>query len=274
MDGRAHGVDVSHNNGAIDWTGAAAAGVQFAFVKATQGADPNVPWYTDSQFEANWQGANEVGILRGAYHFIGLPLTTTPAANWNDDLHSQIDHFLQVLGPLKAGDLPPVLDLEDGDSTERWQSLIANDRNAALGVVRELIDYTTARLNGLKPIIYTGGFWSSQLSNPDPENDDMPFAAWPLWIAQYPQVHTPELLPGKPGDTDSGEAGSFDEYGEKLDGHTPRHVPSVWGGVNNPKWQFWQFSEFGKISQLCAGYIDLDVFNGSIDDLQALCVAS
>ncbi len=34
-----HGVDVSHHNGVIDWPTVAGAGVHFAWVKATEGAD-------------------------------------------------------------------------------------------------------------------------------------------------------------------------------------------------------------------------------------------
>src|ERR1700722_6211253 len=47
MDGRARGIDVSHYNTAINWSNVAAAGVSFAFAKASQGADPTTDWYTD-----------------------------------------------------------------------------------------------------------------------------------------------------------------------------------------------------------------------------------
>jgi GH25 family lysozyme M1 (1,4-beta-N-acetylmuramidase) len=195
-------------------------------------------------------------------------------SNWNVDLHSQIDHFLEVLGPLQNGDLPPVLDIENGDSPSRWNALIQTNRSGALDIVRELISYTTNQLGGVLPILYTGSFWWSDLGDPNDAADNMPFGAHPLWMAQYPQVHAPVPLPSQPGKTDMGEAASFTEYALTLDGHTPRHVPTIWGGSAAPQWAFWQFSEFGSIPAIASSYLDLDVFNGSIDQLKALCIGS
>src|ERR1700737_3115624 len=110
-----YGIDVSHHNGVIDWPRAATLGVTFAFAKATEGCDRSHSSYTDRTFATNWQAMRDAGVIRGAYHFIGLPLDTTPRSQWTGDLHRQIDHFLETVGPLAPGDLPPVLDLENGD---------------------------------------------------------------------------------------------------------------------------------------------------------------
>jgi lysozyme len=273
MDGRALGIDVSHHNEDIDWDGVAQAGISFAFAKASQGADPTTSWYTDATFATNWQAMKDAGLVRGAYHFVGLPLPSTPRASWNDDIHSQIDHFLHVIGPLDPGDLRPVLDLEDGDSPKRWKSLINSDRDAALSIVREMITYTTAQLDGTPPIIYTGSFWWSELGDPDPDDDNMPFGSSRLWMAQYPiGMHSPMPVPGPPGSTDQGEAGNFAEYSSHLDGHQPRHIPKVWGGPSAPAWAFWQFSEFGRLPDLMSGMVDLDVFNGPASQLSSCCM--
>jgi lysozyme len=261
------GIDVSHHNGVIDWPGAAALGVTFAFAKATEGGDPSHSSYTDETFATNWQAMLDAGVIRGAYHFIGLPLAATPRSQWNDDLHRQIDHFLETVGPLAPGDLPPVLDLENGDSPVGWRQLIQSDRGAALAIVRELILYTTLQIQPAKPIIYTGSFWWSDLGDPDPVIDNMPFGNYPLWFAQYPKVHTPSPLPGSPGATDQGEASSFDEYSSAG---SPRHIPKAWGGPAHPRWALWQFSSFGKLAPAVNGFVDLDVFNGDLDQLKAL----
>src|SRR5260370_27094133 len=197
----------------------------------------------------------DAGVIRGGYHFIGLPLGSTARSQWNGDLHRQIDHFLETVGPLAPGDLSPVLDLENGDSPERWRSLIQSDRRAALAIVRELIVYTTLQIQPAKPIIYTGSFWWSDLGDPDPVIDNMPFGNYPLWFAQYPKVN------------DQGEASSFDEY---LNAGSPRHIPKVWGGPAHPRWAMWQFSAFGKLVPAVKGFVDLDVFNGDLDQLKAL----
>ncbi len=272
MDGRARGIDVSHWDGAVNWSNVAAAGVNFAVAKATQGADSNSSAYLDAQFATNWQGMKDNGIIRGAYHFLGLPLAATPQSNWNDDIHAQIDHFLAVLGPLQPGDLPPTLDIENGDSPSRWKALIAQDKSAALGIVNEAITYLTAQLGGVLPILYTGSFWWSDLGDPDPGM--MPFGNYPLWMAQYPTgMHAPLQVPGPAGGTDEGEAGSFDEYEAHLDGHAPKHIPQVWGGSMSPTWRFWQFSEFGRIPAIAGSFLDLDVYNGSVSDLQGLLIS-
>jgi len=268
MDGRVHGIDVSHNNETVDWNAAAAAGIQFAFAKATQGTD-----FTDPMFSTNWPAMQAAGILRGAYHFLGFP-GTDPTA-WDANLQAQIDHFLSVLGPLQPGDLPPVLDLEDGDNKSGWKVLMASNPSGALAIVTKIVTYTTAQLGGVTPILYTGSFWSGPTIDSglgDPTPTAMPFSTYPLWLAQYPQVHTPVPVPGPPGTTDFGEAASFAEYAATLDGHTPRHMPQVWGGAAAPNWTIWQFTSFGKIPAISAQYLDLDVFNGSFADLQNLCI--
>ena len=58
------GIDVSHHQGDIDWHIVKAAGVDFAFIKASEGGD-----YRDREFARNWEEAGRAGIARGAYHF-------------------------------------------------------------------------------------------------------------------------------------------------------------------------------------------------------------
>ena len=92
------GVDVSSYQGAIDWGRLKAAGVNFAYIKATEGAT-----VADKDFTKNWQEAKVAGIVRGAYHVY----STTSA------IEDQISNFQKTLE--KAGDtgeLPAALDLE------------------------------------------------------------------------------------------------------------------------------------------------------------------
>ncbi|MGD9657375.1 MAG: GH25 family lysozyme, partial [Methylocystis sp.] len=60
-----HGIDVSKNQGNIDWEQVRDAGVSFAIIKATEGGDR-----TDSKFAYNWAAAKAAGVPRGAYHFV------------------------------------------------------------------------------------------------------------------------------------------------------------------------------------------------------------
>jgi len=93
-----NGLDVFHGDGPVDWTSVAAAGIEFAHVKASEGVA-----MTDSRFAQNWKAMKEAGVMRGAYHFFH------PASSPED----QAGHFLAVMSDFSEGDLPPALDLEE-----------------------------------------------------------------------------------------------------------------------------------------------------------------
>src|ERR1700759_1840135 len=61
------GIDVSHHQGHIAWAKLPRQGVDFAYIKATEGSD-----HVDRRFKANWHAAHRAGIHRGAYHFFRL----------------------------------------------------------------------------------------------------------------------------------------------------------------------------------------------------------
>ena len=98
------GVDVSHYDGTIDWAAANKAGIAFAFMKSTEGTG-----FVDPQFAANWKGAGDAGVIRGAYHFF------RPAT----DATAQADFFVQTTGVPGKGDPPPTIDLE---ATDNWRA--------------------------------------------------------------------------------------------------------------------------------------------------------
>jgi lysozyme len=96
-DDHVNGIDVFHNNGTIDWENVAAAGVSFAFAKATEGET-----FRDPKFNANYTEMKNNGIIRGAYHFFRP----------NKDGRKQAENFLKLVQALGPGDLPPSLDVE------------------------------------------------------------------------------------------------------------------------------------------------------------------
>lgn len=101
-----YGVDVSHHQGDIDWEALAADGVDFAWIKSTEGGD-----WTDSRFEENWREAQAAGVDRGACHFFTF---CRPGAE-------QAAHFLSTV-PLSEGELPPAVDVEYGGNCSRRPS--------------------------------------------------------------------------------------------------------------------------------------------------------
>ena len=91
-----HGIDLSRFQTSVDWPTARANGVNFAFIKATEGGD-----MLDPMFESHWRGAGEAGVKRGAYHFFYHCRPAAEQARW----------FIKTV-PKTPGALPPVLDME------------------------------------------------------------------------------------------------------------------------------------------------------------------
>jgi lysozyme len=92
------GIDVSRHQGEINWRVVATAGVDFAYIKATEGGD-----FTDRYFARNWQQAAEAGVPRGAYHFFTLCRSGK----------EQAAHAIATI-PKDASALPLAVDLEFG----------------------------------------------------------------------------------------------------------------------------------------------------------------
>jgi lysozyme len=90
------GIDVSHHQGRIDWSRLPAQGVDFAYIKASEGGD-----HRDRAFAANWSGAGRAGIARGAYHFFTLCRSGA----------DQAANFIAAV-PAEPDALPPAVDLE------------------------------------------------------------------------------------------------------------------------------------------------------------------
>ena len=97
-----YGIDVSNNQGSIDWTQVFNSGKVFAYIKSSQGytTDGN-----DTYFASNITPAINSGLIIGAYH-VGMPPNYTAA--------QEATHFLNTAGNyIGTGFLPPALDIED-----------------------------------------------------------------------------------------------------------------------------------------------------------------
>jgi lysozyme len=90
------GIDVSHHQGPIDWAALPAQGVDFAWIKATEGGD-----HRDTRFAENWRASRAAGIRHGAYHYFTL---CRPGAD-------QAANFIATV-PAEPDALPPAVDLE------------------------------------------------------------------------------------------------------------------------------------------------------------------
>jgi lysozyme len=170
-----NGIDVSHNNGNIDWKKVKTnpLAITFAFIKATQGVG-----YTDPKCKVNAQAASQAGIRFGYYHFSSL---NKPAAV-ESDATDEANYFDQVLKTMPQGNLPPVLDIETNDkglTTQQVQLWISTFMNRM-----KILGYPLVIIYSYKP------FFDTNL----PANH--PFGSIPLWLAQYRNVAAPSLPRG------------------------------------------------------------------------------
>lgn len=158
------GVDVSYYQGTIDWAKAKADGVEYAFIRASDGL--NTP---DTKFDLNWRETRAKGILHGAYQYFRP----------SQDVIAQANLLLSKIGTPMPDDLPPVIDVESNGGLP--PATVA-------AKVSQWIDHVEAAI-GKRPIIYTGFyFWRDQVGAPDE-------TASPLWHAQYSTVACPNIAP-------------------------------------------------------------------------------
>ncbi|MBX2806616.1 MAG: hypothetical protein KTR19_11640 [Hyphomicrobiales bacterium] len=127
------GVDVSHHQGPIDWDRLKEDGVEFAYIKATEGET-----FNDPRFSRNWFAAEQAGILRGAYHFFS-PCRTGKA---------QAENFIRIV-PRDMSALPAALDAE--------QMQPCRDRPTLPDLAGEIKDFLDAVEDAFRkrPVIYT-----------------------------------------------------------------------------------------------------------------------
>lgn len=147
------GIDVSHHQGPIDWPKAAATGIAFAYIKATEGGD-----FSDRRFPENWRESKTAGLKRGAYHFFTF---CRPG-------REQAAHFIATV-PADPEMLPPAVDLEFGGNCAAGAG--------RLNVMKELaafLDIVEPHY-GTKALLYaTPEFYAAYLSNRTLDN--------PLWL--------------------------------------------------------------------------------------------
>jgi GH25 family lysozyme M1 (1,4-beta-N-acetylmuramidase) len=147
------GIDVSRHQGNIDWNAVKASGINFAFMKATEGVD-----YTDPNYTTNAQGASAAGINIGAYHFLRA-----------GDVQKQASQFIDALKPFQWN-YPIVVDVEHAE-------LVPLGKNAITDMVVQFCEAIKAA--GYIPMIYANPNWCSNYL------DMSRLSGYDLWLAHY-----------------------------------------------------------------------------------------
>jgi lysozyme len=170
-----HGIDISKYQTAIDWPAARANGVNFAFIKATEGGDIFDPMFMD-----HWRGAARAGVQRGAYHFWYHCRPAAEQARW-------------FIRHVPKGGLPPVLDME-------WTpfSPTCTVRKPGAEIRAEAAEFMNllAAHYGQRPILYTTVDFFT-------ENQMWRLSGNEFWLRS---------VAGHPGDRYGGQAWTFWQY--------------------------------------------------------------
>lgn len=159
------GIDVSHHQGAINWTTVKNAGIQFVFCKATEGVD-----FEDVNFDTYMAGAIAAGVPIGPYHFGRLNSGETIPTDAVDEANDFVD-AIQGYYNSSAMVLRPVLDLETLPDPPVSPSI----KGYTSKWVRDFCNTVQSRL-GFAPIIYTGGNTAQNYLEADIANYDLWFA--------------------------------------------------------------------------------------------------
>lgn len=156
---RIHGIDVSHYQDDIDWNKLHAIdqygdtiGFRFVFIKATEGL-----LIEDVLFDEYWDEAADRKLTRGAYHYF-LP---------DRSAKLQAANFISSV-KLKAGDLPPVVDVEEMRGKSK-DELVKNLKE----YLKQLEEHYK-----VKPIIYSNINFTEDFLMDD-------FKEYKFWIAHY-----------------------------------------------------------------------------------------
>ncbi len=126
------GIDVSAHTGLVDFVGAKKQKIDFAYIKATEGAN-----YVDPKFEKNYRNAKTASIPPGAYHFF----------RFNKSGTEQAENFLTAIRGKKFH-LPLVLDVEE------WGNSRSNGKKKVVAEIRVFLNLVQ-NATGRRVMIYT-----------------------------------------------------------------------------------------------------------------------
>ncbi len=194
------GIDVSSNNGKIDWAKVKtnAPKVNFAYIKASEGVG-----FIDASCASE---AKKAGMKIGYYHFASL--------NTHDVTHDATDEanwFTKKLKELPPAALPPVLDIEENpvrytDSAKKFvKKEIALDSNeklkAGFTIVPPLSPVEVMQwIRTFLAVMKQNGFADIVIYSYTPFlNSNLPHGHGfqnKLWLAQYTKAPAPNLPSG------------------------------------------------------------------------------
>lgn len=176
-----HFVDVSNNNGPVDYRAVAhdarTTGITGVAMKATEGTT-----FTDSLFAGARAEAEHFGLRVCAYHYArpdehpGVEGATREAT-----------HFARIVGKIEPGEWRPMLDFETAPFDEAWARQWCKSVRAMLGVAPLVYSYVSA-LEGMKLREPIGAGLVIAYPNGLPQSSPCP-SPWHHWTAHQYSWH-------------------------------------------------------------------------------------
>lgn len=206
------GIDVSAHNGEIDFHKVAASGINFVFIKASEGTD-----FNDRYFHKNFLKAREAGLKIGVYHFF----------RFDKEGVDQGVNFIRTIGALKP-DIGYVIDVEKSGNPDSIPDETVKRR------LFSMVDYMN--LLGIRVTFYSNidGYYDYIAES---------FPGSPLWICSFRnhpinaewsfwQFNHHGKIDGIEGDVDlNAFCGDYEEWKSFLNGELWPYAPAL---DNNP----------------------------------------
>lgn len=216
------GIDVSNNQGPIDWPSVAAAGVQFCAAKITEGT-----WFRDGFFQPNWDGMRADGFVRIAYHF-GRPDRSRGDAGAIAEANYMVDAFDLLGTTIEVGDCLALDQEQPGISgdysgwTWAWVQQIA-DRVGFLPLIYLAPEVIQRMQLYREPRLGQCGLWLASWGVPTPPPAPAP---WDLVAIHQTGVGPDGTIPGISGEIDLNRFNGPDVATLKLYGKPASTEPS------------------------------------------------
>lgn len=151
------GIDISSHNGMINFDAVKSDGIEFVFIKATEGVD-----FRDTNFRLNYEKARAAGLMIGAYHFF----------RFDSDGIDQAINLLNTVDNRQL-DLGIAVDVEEHGNLEG----LPRD-----SVKQRLLDMTEyLNLRGYRVLFYANKDSYYDLLLPEAEG-------MPLWICSFNRI--------------------------------------------------------------------------------------
>jgi GH25 family lysozyme M1 (1,4-beta-N-acetylmuramidase) len=229
------GIDVCHWDVNVNWGTLKSNGVEFVFIKATQGN-----YLTDPMLNKHCADANKAGLIVGLYH-------------WCDPIvkaSSQAAYFLNAVSGLTYNMVSMDVEQQWADwaewSKHKITKVLSSNQISENG--RQIAETVKAAVK-TPVVVYTSSFFINEYAR----TASTWLKNYPLWLAHYPY---------KSGRVTT----TWESF--KNENKPKTSAPSL--PVGTTQWTFWQFSGDKFVLPGADSALDVNYYNGTLVDLKKM----